>query len=192
MVRFGNTERNYHVFYEMICGASAEDQRKYRLLPSTKDYRYLSFGIRHDIAGIDDAKHFDSLRRAMVVLSFLPEEIDAVFVVLSACILLGNVEFDGNEQASIRKKESLAVVQTIAELVRVEEKEVHKMLLQRKLVVGKDATVVPLKREQVRWNVDPSILDSFTLQPLSGPGEPGLHCQDYLRPFIQPFGFSRE
>ena len=53
VVGAGENERNYHVFYQLVGGADAEQRASLRLLPSCSEYLYLqvrSPAIPRDLA----------------------------------------------------------------------------------------------------------------------------------------------
>ena len=158
VAKYASVERNYHIFYEMVAGAAPSDRLKYRLLKTSKDYRYLNFAATHEVAGHDDAKEYDSLRRALLVLNMSLLDMEAMFKLLAAILLLGNVEFDGADAVSIKGKDSETHIKHIAELLAMDENQLRQLLCQRKLSVGKEITVVPLKKEQVCRIVDPCAL----------------------------------
>ncbi|KAF4520564.1 hypothetical protein B566_EDAN011117 [Ephemera danica] len=85
-------ERNYHVFYEMLKGLTAEQKEKYGLLTAEK-YFYLNQGGSCDIDGKNDKDDFQSLLSAMQVLGFTSEEQDTIFRILTSVLHLGNVYF---------------------------------------------------------------------------------------------------
>ncbi|XP_052130635.1 unconventional myosin-VIIa-like [Frankliniella occidentalis] len=85
-------ERNYHVFYEMLTGLTAEQKQKYGLLTPEK-YFYLNQGGNCEIDGKYDSEDFQSLLSAMQVLGFTMDEQDNIFRILASVLHLGNVYF---------------------------------------------------------------------------------------------------
>jgi myosin-15 len=85
-------ERNYHVFYELLAGLSAEQKDKYGLLTADK-YFYLNQGANNNnnvtadttsIPGKSDKDDFQALLSAMQILGMGSTEIDTVFKLLAA------------------------------------------------------------------------------------------------------------
>lgn len=76
-------ERNYHVFYEMLTGLTAEQKQKYGLLTPEK-YFYLNQGGNCEIDGKYDSEDFQSLLSAMQVLGFTMDEQDNIFRILAS------------------------------------------------------------------------------------------------------------
>uniref|UniRef100_A0AAR2KMG7 Myosin IXB n=1 Tax=Pygocentrus nattereri TaxID=42514 RepID=A0AAR2KMG7_PYGNA len=85
-------ERNYHVFYYLLVGASDEERKEYKLL-QPENYFYLK---QHNftIEDADDLQHdFERLQQAMEMVGFLPATKKQIFSVLSAILYLGNVTY---------------------------------------------------------------------------------------------------
>jgi myosin heavy subunit len=89
-------ERNYHVFYELVKGTSAEEKEKYLIDSDIESYYYLNQSGCIDIAAVDDVKNFESLKLALSVMSLATQDLEAIFKVISAILWLGNIEFAEN------------------------------------------------------------------------------------------------
>eukprot|EP00656_Telonema_subtile_P042724 TRINITY_DN4855_c0_g1_i12.p1 TRINITY_DN4855_c0_g1~~TRINITY_DN4855_c0_g1_i12.p1 ORF type:complete len:707 (-),score=167.75 TRINITY_DN4855_c0_g1_i12:1651-3771(-) len=136
-------ERNYHVFYQLLFGASPEMVSKYYLL-GMQDYCYLNRfvdtptmsaaardapGIQdkqqsvvqfdicdrnhfnatngqlkprfskdtdgNAVLGLQDKKSFAKLMKALQKNNFTEQTIDEIWKITSACLLLGNITFEG-------------------------------------------------------------------------------------------------
>ncbi|KAF1332624.1 Myosin-like protein, partial [Globisporangium splendens] len=102
-VRLGyqaESERNYHIFYEIIAGASSEEKERWKLMAPT-EFHYLNQSTcikRKD--GVDDAEQFRILKNAMQVMGFDEEIMESIFVTISALLHLGNLEFDEKQLES--------------------------------------------------------------------------------------------
>src|ERR1700722_15912348 len=57
-------ERNYHIFYQLVAGASDSERRELGLLP-IDDIHYLNQGSSPDIEGVDDKAEFEALKASM-------------------------------------------------------------------------------------------------------------------------------
>ncbi|CAH0489064.1 unnamed protein product [Peronospora farinosa] len=94
------SERNYHIFYEIIAGATEEEKKRWNLKTPTK-YRYLNQSTcvkRKD--GVNDAEQFGVLKTAMQTMGFDNDDMESIFVTISALLHIGNLEFDETHQAS--------------------------------------------------------------------------------------------
>uniref|UniRef100_A0A8C9Q4L1 Myosin VIIB n=1 Tax=Spermophilus dauricus TaxID=99837 RepID=A0A8C9Q4L1_SPEDA len=85
-------ERNYHIFYCMLMGMSAEEKKLLGLgMPS--EYHYLTMGNCTSYEGLNDAKDYAHVRSAMKILLFSDSENWDINKLLAAILHLGNVEF---------------------------------------------------------------------------------------------------
>lgn len=69
----GPTERNYHIFYQLIAGASSEQTKKYHL-KHPSNFRILSAGDTYEVDGMNDKSWFQSIEKAMKAFHFDPSE----------------------------------------------------------------------------------------------------------------------
>lgn len=87
-------ERNYHCFYELICGCD-ESKMEELGLESVWHFNYTnqsSVDVRHD--SVDDAAQYVALLAALDVLGFSNEEVDSIIKIVAAVLHLGNLDFD--------------------------------------------------------------------------------------------------
>uniref|UniRef100_A0AAQ4QYX6 Myosin VIIBb n=1 Tax=Gasterosteus aculeatus aculeatus TaxID=481459 RepID=A0AAQ4QYX6_GASAC len=87
-------ERNYHMFYCMLAGVTAEE-KKTLSLGDAKEYTFLSKGDTVDCEGRDDAKDYKIICSAMKVLTFSESQCQEILKLLAAILHLGNICFEG-------------------------------------------------------------------------------------------------
>jgi chitin synthase len=93
--RLHHEERSFHVFYQLLAGATPnerdqfglEDPSDYALLASSGCYRLPSGPFS------DDSVAMDGLRDAMRVLGFKPKHVNSILGLLVAILFLSNVQF---------------------------------------------------------------------------------------------------
>merc|ERR1719186_1005528 len=91
VIRQQQDERTFHIFYQLLTGASQQYRTEF-ILEDAKNYNFLTFGgIK--VPGIDDPEEFQSTLASMKVMGMTDEDLAAVFKVISACMLFGNMEF---------------------------------------------------------------------------------------------------
>uniref|UniRef100_A0A8B9CES6 Myosin VIIA n=1 Tax=Anser brachyrhynchus TaxID=132585 RepID=A0A8B9CES6_9AVES len=88
--RQAQDERNYHVFYCMLRGMTAEQKKKLGLGKAT-DYNYLAMGNCTTCDGRDDSKEYANIRSAMKVLMFTDTENWEISKLLAAILHMGNL-----------------------------------------------------------------------------------------------------
>jgi len=122
-------ERNFHIFYQYLKGTSDSDLKVLKLLARPQDYLFLRQGRSADVKSIDDKKEYDLVNSAMRAAKFQQNEIDVVWKLISAIILLGNLTFSQEEeQAYITDHDGLAA---ISKQLAVKEADLKKSILYR-------------------------------------------------------------
>ncbi|XP_056912075.1 unconventional myosin-IXb-like isoform X1 [Takifugu flavidus] len=135
LVSRDKNERNYHVFYYLLMGASRDEQEDFHLL-KPQDYFYLNQGDLH----LDDDSNFGQeykrLKQAMEMVGFLASTKKHIFSVLSAILLLGNVSYTLAEDTKVLEVGPAEVLSTLSDLLKVKVDLLTKALTKRKLVVA--------------------------------------------------------
>ncbi|KAL6104021.1 uncharacterized protein ACO6RY_13840 [Pungitius sinensis] len=126
-------ERNYHVFYYLLVGASEEEQQEFHLL-KPQDYRYLQ---QEDLR-LDDVEklghEYKRLHQAMEMVGFLASTKNHIFSILSAILLLGNVMYTQSEDADVLDVGPAEVLSTLSSLLKVKKEVLVKTLTKRRVV----------------------------------------------------------
>uniref|UniRef100_A0A8C4IMD7 Unconventional myosin-IXa-like n=1 Tax=Dicentrarchus labrax TaxID=13489 RepID=A0A8C4IMD7_DICLA len=157
-----HNERNYHVFYYLLAGASEEERKSFHLL-KPEEYHYLnqmtkkSHKLHWDnyyesdldcftVEG-EDLKHdFERLQLAMEMVGFLPTTRKQIFSLLSAILHLGNIRYKKktyrDDSIDICNPEVLPIV---SELLEVKEEMLLEALTTRKTVTVGERLIVPYK-----------------------------------------------
>ncbi|KAE9418712.1 hypothetical protein Angca_008849 [Angiostrongylus cantonensis] len=136
-------ERNYHVFYYLLEGASEEDRSKYFLL-KPQDYHYLNKHEQFSPDGVNEKYEFERLRRAMSSVGFNSRTQSTMFGLISAVLLLGNISYikrhgyHSDENAYIENEE---VVDLVAQLLNIKSEALTQALTMKRHVM-KTETVV--------------------------------------------------
>ncbi|KAM8850087.1 unconventional myosin-IXb isoform 3-T3 [Spinachia spinachia] len=128
-------ERNYHVFYYLLVGASKEEQQEFHLL-KPQDYFYLQQEDLH----LDDAEklghEYKRLHQAMEMVGFLAPTKNHIFSILSAILLLGNVTYTRSEDAEVLDVGPAEVLSTLSNLLKVKKEVLVKTLTKRRVVTA--------------------------------------------------------
>lgn len=143
------TERNYHIFYHLLRGANAEQAMKYKLLACDK-YSYLSNGSIM-IEDEDDKEQLNEVITSLKSLGFSQADVDQIFLILSGILLLGNINFVGEETVSFSDDN---IVDMFIELWGVNKEIARNALLGRNMTVGKSTSFIPFKLPQAIENRD--------------------------------------
>uniref|UniRef100_A0A4W4FMA4 Myosin motor domain-containing protein n=1 Tax=Electrophorus electricus TaxID=8005 RepID=A0A4W4FMA4_ELEEL len=92
-------ERNFHIFYQLLSGASEDMLKKLKLGRDFSKYNYLSLDSA-TVNGLDDAANFRTVRNAMQIVGFLEDEVQSVLELVAAVLKLGNIEFKPESRAN--------------------------------------------------------------------------------------------
>ncbi|XP_023674613.2 unconventional myosin-IXb isoform X1 [Paramormyrops kingsleyae] len=137
-------ERNYHVFYYLLAGASEEKRRNFKLL-NPKDYVYLKQESMFAEDEVDLRNEFRRLQQAMEMVGFLPPTKRQIFAMLSAILYLGNVTYQrkGAERDEGLEVGPPEVLEILSNLLQVKQDLLVKALTQRKSVTANDTLILP-------------------------------------------------
>uniref|UniRef100_A0A5F7ZMV5 Unconventional myosin-IXa n=1 Tax=Macaca mulatta TaxID=9544 RepID=A0A5F7ZMV5_MACMU len=158
-----HNERNYHVFYYLLAGAS-EDERSAFHLKQPEEYHYLNqitkkplrqswddycYDSEPDcfmVEGEDLRHDFERLQLAMEMVGFLPKTRRQIFSLLSAILHLGNICYKKktyrDDSIDICNPEVLPIV---SELLEVKEEMLFEALVTRKTVTVGEKLILPYK-----------------------------------------------
>ncbi|XP_068103498.1 unconventional myosin-X-like [Hyperolius riggenbachi] len=144
VTRQGPGERNYHIFYALLAGASAEEREALSLL-DPPSYQYLSTSGCVTADGLNDKDMYEKVVTAMEVMDFSNEEIREVWKLLSGTLQMGNLEFMTAGGAQITSK---AVLSDVADLLGLDSFQLSEVLTQRSMILRGEEILSPLTVEQ--------------------------------------------
>lgn len=136
-------ERNFHIFYQLLAGGSAQLLQQLKLRQDCRHYGYLN-RESSGLPGVDDAANFRAMQDAMRVIGFSPAEVTALLEVTAVVLKLGNVRLSSNYQASGMEACSIAEpqeLQEICELIGLDPSTLERALCSR-TVKARDETVL--------------------------------------------------
>uniref|UniRef100_A0A665TMZ3 Myosin IXb n=1 Tax=Echeneis naucrates TaxID=173247 RepID=A0A665TMZ3_ECHNA len=133
-------ERNYHVFYYLLLGASKDEQDEFHLL-KPQDYLYLK---QQDLHVNDEEKfrqEYKRLHQAMEMVGFLASTKKHIFSILSAILHIGNVTFTVAEDTQALEVGPTEVLSTLSDLLKVKKELLLEALTKRRVMTSKAITV---------------------------------------------------
>ena len=152
-------ERNFHIFYYLIAGASAEERGHMHLSDKTQ-YRYL--GARAPTVGRggpgenDDAVRFEQLKVALKNVGFSKRHVAQTCQLIAAILHLGNLEFTidrhRNEDAAVVR--NLDVLDVVSEFLGVQPAALEAALSYKTKLVKKELCTVFLDPDGASDNRD--------------------------------------
>lgn len=85
------SERNYHIFYQLLAGLTNEEKSQLKLT-GVEDYHYMNQGGEAQIKGIDDAEEYQTTVEALSLVGISKDTQYQLFKILAALLHIGNVE----------------------------------------------------------------------------------------------------
>lgn len=145
IVRQNKGERNYHIFYSLVTGLSA-DEKKHLDLGRPSDFEYLNSGNMLTCDGRNDAVEFSDIRSAFKVLNFSDNDVWGIFTLLAAILHLGNLKFKSLNVNNIDSSEVSDAINAnrISNLLGINKAKFCEALTRKTLLVQGDKVVSPI------------------------------------------------
>ncbi|KAG2451764.1 hypothetical protein HYH02_003543 [Chlamydomonas schloesseri] len=144
VVAINNPERNYHIFYQLTDGASAEQRAEWRL-KTAQEYRYLNQSTCFQLPGTDNAEDFKRTIYAMERVGIPSADQEAIFRTVAAILHLGNIQFSaGPEDSSLVTPATEDELDATAALLGVDKEGLRKALTTRVRQTPEGPIVSPL------------------------------------------------
>jgi chitin synthase len=151
-------ERNFHVFYYLVAGASLEERQHLHLTDKTA-YRYLgqrNVTARPNGAKDDDAMRFEQLKVALKTIGLSKRHVAQTCQLLAAILHLGNLEFitdrGRNEDAAVVRNTDVCAI--VADFLGVQPGELEQSLSYRSKLVKKEMCTIFLDPDGASDNRD--------------------------------------
>ncbi|KAG5354398.1 Myosin type-2 heavy chain 1 [Yarrowia sp. C11] len=154
-----SSERNYHVFYQLLSGASEELREKLLIKDSVNpaDHSYLK-GSNHEIPGVNDKAEFGVLQKSFQIMGFTEKEQHSIFQTLSAILHLGNIELagEGSRASGVNQARLVDISQAerLCHLLGISTQQFVTSLLHPKVKAGREWVQQNRSTEQVRFSLD--------------------------------------
>uniref|UniRef100_A0A8C8H199 Myosin IB n=1 Tax=Oncorhynchus tshawytscha TaxID=74940 RepID=A0A8C8H199_ONCTS len=145
-------ERNFHIFYQLLSGASGDTLTKLKLDRDFSKYNYLSLDSA-TVNGLDDAASFRTVRNAMQIVGFMEDEVQLVLELVAAVLKLGNIEFkpesrvNGFDESRVKDKNDL---KEMCELLGIEQSVLERAFSYRTVEAKMEKVSTTLNVAQVR------------------------------------------
>lgn len=144
IVSHAKNERNYHVFYYMLAGCTAEEKESLHLSKAS-DYFYLNQSKCYTLEGVDEVHELSRLKQSLEMVGFSAEKQRRVMALLAAVLHVGNVQFSKksayhNDETVMVKNAS--VVAVISQLLMVKEEDLLSALTCKRTKAAKGETII--------------------------------------------------
>ncbi|XP_058714614.1 unconventional myosin-If isoform X5 [Poecile atricapillus] len=123
-------ERNFHIYYQLIQGASQEQRQNLGIM-SPDYYFYLNQTDTYQVEGTDDRSDFHETVNAMQVIGICGEDQQLVLQIVAGILHLGNISFrEQGNYAQVENADSLAFP---AYLLGVDQERLKEKVTSRKM-----------------------------------------------------------
>uniref|UniRef100_W4VRK7 Putative myosin class i heavy chain n=1 Tax=Corethrella appendiculata TaxID=1370023 RepID=W4VRK7_9DIPT len=151
-IRQAKDERTFHIFYQLLSGASPEQREKF-ILDDIKSYPFLSNGSL-PVPGVDDFAEFQATVKSMNIMGMTQDDFNSIFRIVSAVLLFGSIKFKQERNSDQAILPDNTVAQKIAHLLGLKVNDMTKAFLTPRIKVGRDFVTKAQTKEQVEFAVE--------------------------------------
>ncbi|CEP14736.1 hypothetical protein [Parasitella parasitica] len=141
------TERNYHIFYQLCAGAS-EAERQELALKEWSEFHYLNQSGTGVIPSVDDAKDFQETRTALNTIGIHKKTQSDIFRLLAALLHLGDIDIGGRNDATLADDEPSLLKAT--QLLGLDALNFKKWIVRKQIVTRSEKIVTNLSPTQAQ------------------------------------------
>lgn len=139
-------ERNYHIFYQMVAGATDQEREEWGLLP-VEHFDYLNQGGSPVIDGVDDGAEFNATRQSLTTIGVSLEKQAEIFRLLSALLHLGNIKITATRSDSVLASSEPSLVRA-CQMLGVDANEFAKWTVKKQLITRGERIMSNLTQQQ--------------------------------------------
>lgn len=157
VVKVSSSERNYHIFYQLLRGADNRTKRELLLLnQGVEDFEYTKHG-NDAISGISDQDEWNALVEAFHIMGFSEKDQMSILRTVAAVLHLGNItvsrESLRGDQASLDAP-AMSHINTVCQLLGIPVQPFVQALLHPRVKAGREWVQKVQTPEQVRLAID--------------------------------------
>merc|ERR1719193_2871061 len=152
IIRQQPDERTFHIFYQLLTGASKQLKADY-ILEDARNYTFMTKGAVR-VPGIEDVEEFQMTQNAMKVMGMSDDDLNSVFRVISASMLFGNMEFKQERNSDQATLPDNTVAQKVAHLLGIQVTDLTRAFLKPRIKVGRDYVTKAQTKEQVEFAIE--------------------------------------
>ncbi|KAJ5081400.1 hypothetical protein NUU61_009664 [Penicillium alfredii] len=139
-------ERNYHIFYQLVAGATDEERQDLGILP-VEEYEYLNQGGTPKIDGVDDKAEFDATRKSLATIGVPEHNQTEIFRILAALLHLGNVKITATRTDSSLSSSEPSLVRACA-MLGIDANDFAKWIVKKQLITRGEKITSNLTQQQ--------------------------------------------
>ncbi|KAI2643477.1 putative myosin MYO2, partial [Xylaria nigripes] len=139
-------ERNYHIFYQLLAGASEKERQDLGLLPP-EQFDYLNQGNAPTIDGVDDEAEFAATKSSLKTIGVDETQQAGIFNLLAGLLHLGNVKIGASRNDSVLAPTEPSLERACS-LLGIDAVEFAKWIVKKQLVTRGEKIVSNLTQQQ--------------------------------------------
>ncbi len=143
------SERNYHIFYQLLAGAPAKERKDLSLPSDFQQFAYLAGGgpSSTPIPGVDDAKEFRDTQTALSTVGISIDRQWHIFRLLAALLHLGNIKITQARTDAVLADDDTALA-LATNLLGLPAGEFKKWTVKKQLITRNEKIVTALGSAQ--------------------------------------------
>lgn len=139
-------ERNYHIFYQLIAGATDAEREELSLLP-VEQFDYLNQGAAPTIDGVDDSAEFQATKDSLTTIGVPPERQSHIFRLLAALLHIGNMKITATRTDSSLASDEPSLVKA-CRLLGIDAPGFAKWIVKKQLITRGEKIMSNLTQQQ--------------------------------------------
>ncbi|GAX85034.1 hypothetical protein CEUSTIGMA_g12454.t1 [Chlamydomonas eustigma] len=190
-------ERSYHIFYQLVKGATEEERQALRLPTDPSAFRYLAGSGCTSIEGVDDAADFRAVRTAMLDVGITRPAQSALFTTLSGIMWLGNVEFAPHTDNDSTIVENTEALENACQLLGLDKVRLCMALTQKRIITPTEIVTKLLKEEEARESRDAlakavyAALFNWVVEQINAKLDTGKRSNGHCISILDIYGFEQ-
>ncbi|KAH7263875.1 Myosin type-2 heavy chain 1 [Fusarium solani] len=139
-------ERNYHIFYQLVAGASDKEREELNLLP-IEQFEYLNQGNCPTIDGVDDKAEFEATKKSLSTIGVSDAQQADIFKLLAGLLHLGNVKITASRNDSVLAPTEPSL-ERACDILGVKAEEFARWIVKKQLVTRGEKITSNLSQAQ--------------------------------------------
>ncbi|EEP79193.1 MYO2 protein [Uncinocarpus reesii 1704] len=139
-------ERNYHIFYQLVAGATESERQDLNLL-SIEEFDYLNQGGTPVIDGVDDKAELEATKKSLATIGVPPDTQTEIFRILAALLHLGKVKITGTRTDSSLSPSEPSLVRA-CEMLGINPNGFAKWIVKKQLTTRGEQIISNITQQQ--------------------------------------------
>lgn len=140
------SERNYHIFYQMLAGMP-DDQKAALSLSAAEDFKYLNQGGAITIPGVDDAQDFRLTNESLALIGLDENRQAEIYKILAALLHIGNIEIVATRNDALLLADEPNLVKACA-LLGIDASAFAKWCVKKQITTRSEKIITNLNHKQ--------------------------------------------